>query len=133
MTRLIMLFHSDLISKIKMCDTDVIFDSATGVKQGCTEAPTFCNLYFQVANEVVNLLMPASSLQFKTKQDFVFSGRSIKTHSESVFNISFDKSLYADDKAKMFATRIDLENGMQIIYKVFKAIQFANNGEKFTL
>jgi hypothetical protein len=28
--------------------------------------------------------------------------------------------LYADDKTKIFATRMDLENGMQIIYKVFK-------------
>ncbi len=120
MTKLIMRFHSDLIIKIKMGETDVIFDSTTGVKQGCTGAPTFFNLYFQVANEVVDLLIPASSLQFKTKQDFVFSGRSIQTHSESVIDFAFDKSLYADDKTKMFATRMDLVNGMQIIYKVFK-------------
>ncbi len=52
MTRLIMRFHSDMIIKIKMGETGVIFDSTTGVKQGCTEAeaPTFFNLYFQVAN-----------------------------------------------------------------------------------
>ena len=62
--------------------------------------------------------MRASSLQFKTKQDFVFSGSS--THSESVLEFVFDKSLYADDRAKMLATGMDLENGMQIIYKVFK-------------
>ncbi len=46
-----------------------------------------------------------SSLQFKTKQDFAFSGRSIKTHSESVIDFSFDKSLYADDKAKCLLTQ----------------------------
>ncbi len=33
MTRLIMRFHSDLMIKIKMGETDVIFDSTTGVKQ----------------------------------------------------------------------------------------------------
>jgi hypothetical protein len=125
MTRLIMQFHSDLIIKIKMGETDVIFDSTTGVKQGCTGAPTFFNLYFQVANEVVDLLMPASSPQFKTKEGFVFSGRSIQTHSESVIDFAFDKSLYSanDDETKMYATRMlrmDLENGMQTIYKVFK-------------
>jgi hypothetical protein len=103
-----------------MGETDVIFDSTTGVKQGCTGAPTLFNLYFQVANEVVDLLMPASSLHFKTSQDFVFSGRSIQAHSESVIDFDFDKSLYADDETKMFATRMDLENGMQIIFKVFK-------------
>jgi hypothetical protein len=108
MTRLIMRFHSDLIIKIKMGETDVIFDSTTGVKQGCTGAPTLFNLYFQVANEVVDLLMPASSLHFKTNQDFVFSGRSIQAHSESVIDFAFDKSLYADDETKMFATRMDL-------------------------
>jgi hypothetical protein len=64
--------------------------------------------------------MPASSLRFKTKQDVGFSGLSIQTQSESVIDFPFDKSLYADDKAKMFTTRMDLENGMQVIYKVFK-------------
>ncbi len=64
--------------------------------------------------------MAASSLQFKTKQDFIFSGRSIQTHSASVIDFAFDRSLYADDETKMYATRMDLENGMQIIYKVFK-------------
>ncbi len=116
-----MRFHSDLIVKIKMGETDVIFESTTGVKQGCTEAPTFFNLYFQVANEVVDLLMPASSLHFKTKQDFVLSGRSMKTHSESVIDFSFDKFLYADDKAKIFGTRMDLENGMQISFQKIRA------------
>jgi hypothetical protein len=59
-----------------MGETDVILDSTTGngVKQGCTGAPTFFNLYFQVANEVIDLLMLASFLQFKTKQDFLSSG-----------------------------------------------------------
>ena len=80
------------------------FDSTTGVKQGCTGAPTLFKLYFQVANEVVDLLMPASSILFKTKPDFVISGRSIQTHSESVIDFPFDRSLYADDKAKLFAT-----------------------------
>ena len=84
MTRLIMRFHSDLIVKIKTGETDVVFDSTTGVKQGCTGAPTFFNIYFQVANEVVDLLMPASSIQFKTRPDFVISGRSIQAHSETV-------------------------------------------------
>ena len=46
MTRLIMRFHSDLIVKIKTSETDVVFDSTTGVKQGCTGAPTFFNIYF---------------------------------------------------------------------------------------
>jgi hypothetical protein len=36
MTRLIMRFRSDLIVKIKTGETDVVFDSTTGVKQGCT-------------------------------------------------------------------------------------------------
>ncbi len=94
MKRLIMRFHSDLIVKIKMGEADVIFDSTTGVKQGCTGAPTFFNVYFQVANEVVDLLMPGPSLQFKTKQDFVISGRSIQNHAESVIDFPFDKSLY---------------------------------------
>ena len=120
MTRLIMRFHSDLIVKIKMGDTDVAFDSTTGVKQGCTGAPTLFKLYFQVANEVVDLLMPASSILFKTKPDFVITGRSIQTHSESVIDFPFDRSLYADDKAKLFATRMELQTGMQTIYNVFK-------------
>jgi hypothetical protein len=110
MTRLIMWFHSDLIVKIKMGDTDVVLDSTTGVKQGCTGAPTFFNLYFQVANEneVVDLLTPASSILFKTKPDFVITGRSMQTHSESVIDFPFDRFLYADDKAKLFATRMEL-------------------------
>ena len=89
-----------------------------GVKQGCTGAPTFCNLYLQVANEVVDQLMLASPLRFKTKQDFVFSGRPIQTSSENDF--SFDQSLYADDEAKLFATRAELLAGMQLTYTVFK-------------
>ena len=97
MTRLIIRFHSDLIVKIKVGEADVLFDSTTGVKQGCTGAPTLCNLYLPVANEVVDQLMPATSLQFKTKQDFVFSGRPIQTCSEIDF--SFDKSFDADDEA----------------------------------
>ena len=120
MTRLIMLFHSDLIVKIKVGEADVLFDSITGVKQGCTGAPTFFNAYFQAANEVVDLLLPASSLHFKTKQDCVVSGRAIKTHAESAVDFSFDKSLYADDKAKLHATREELQAGMQTIYTVFK-------------
>ena len=123
MTRLIMRFHSDLIVKIKVGETDVLFDSTTGVKQGCTGAPTFFKIYIQVANEVVDLaqldqLMLASPLQFKTKQDFVFTGRPIQTCSEIDF--SFDKSLYADDEAKLFATRPGLLEGMQLRYTVFK-------------
>jgi hypothetical protein len=99
-------------------DADVLFDSITGVKQGCTGAPTFFNVYFQVANEVVDLLTLAPSLQFKTKQDHVFTGRSIQTHS--AIDFSFDKSLYADDKTKLYATRMELQEGMQLIYTVFK-------------
>ena len=118
MTRLIMRFHSDLIVKIKVGEADVLFDSITGVKQGCTGAPTFFNVYFQVANEVVDLLTLAPSLQFKTKQDHVFTGRSIQTHS--AIDFSFDKSLYADDKTKLYATRMQLQEGMQLIYTVFK-------------
>ncbi len=41
----------------------------------------------------------------------------MKLTPEPVSDFSFGD---ADDKAKMFATRMDLENGMQIIYKVFK-------------
>jgi hypothetical protein len=118
MTRLIMRFHSDLIVKIKVGEADVLFDSTTGVKQGCTGAPTFFNVYFQVANEVVDLLTQAPPLQFKTKQDHVFTGRSIQTHS--ALDFSFDKSLYADDKAKLYDTRLELQEGMQLIYTVFK-------------
>ena len=118
MTRLIKRFHSDLIVKIKVGEEDVLFDSTTGVKQGCTGAPILCTLYLQGANEVVDQLMPASSLRFKTKQDFVVSGRPIQTCSEIDF--SFDKSLYADDEAKLFATRPELLEGMQLTYSVFK-------------
>ena len=97
MLRLIIRFHSDLIVKVNIGDKDVCFDSTTGVKQGCTGAPILCTLYLQGANEVVDQLMPASSLRFKTKQDFVVSGRPIQTCSEIDF--SFDKSLCADDEA----------------------------------
>jgi hypothetical protein len=58
------------------------------------------------------------SIQNKT--GFVFSGRSIQIHSESVIDFPFDKSLYADDKSIMIDTRMDLENGMQKINHVFK-------------
>ena len=35
-------------------------------------------------------------------------------------DFSFDKSLYADDEAKLFATRTELQEGTQLIYTVFK-------------
>ena len=73
-----------------------------------------------MANEVVDLLTPASSILFKTKHDFVITGRSIQTHSESVMDFPFDKSLYADDKADFFATRMEFQTGIHVIYNFLK-------------
>ena len=60
-------------------------------------------LYFQAANEVVDFLAPASSIVFKSKNDFIFTGRKTITESDSEFQ--FDKSLYADDKTKLYESR----------------------------
>jgi hypothetical protein len=82
--------------------------------------------------------MSPSSHDFKTKQDCVVSGRSIQTHTESAVDLSFDKSLYADDKAKLHDTREELKAGMQTVYTVFKKFGLtfvtwgANNAESKT-
>jgi hypothetical protein len=66
------------------------------IKEG--GAPTFFNVYFQVANEVGESGWPIDardcsrvpSLHFKTKQNWIVSGW---THSESAFDFTCDESL----------------------------------------
>ncbi len=118
MKRLIMKFNSDLVVKVLVGEDDVCFESSTGVKEGCPMAPILFALYFQAANEVVDLLDPASSIVFKSKNDFIFTGRKNITESDSEFQ--FDKSLYADEKTKLYASREDLIAGTQIFFTVFK-------------
>ncbi len=77
-------------------------------------------LYFQTANEVVDFLAPASSIVFKSKNDFIFTGLGRKTITESDSEFQIDKSLYADDKTILYESREDVIAGMQIIFTVFK-------------
>ena len=53
-------------------------------------APILFALYFQAANEVVDFLAPASSIWFKSKNDFIFTG--LKTITESDSEFQFYKS-----------------------------------------
>ena len=74
MLRLIISFHSDYIVNLKVAtgEDDVCFNSTTGVKQGCTMAPSplLFATYFQAANEVLTTtcsLLP--TLVFRTAKD----------------------------------------------------------------
>jgi hypothetical protein len=83
-----------------------------------SDGTNFFAFCFQAANEVVDSLAPASSIWFKSKNDFIFTGRKTITVSDTEFQ--FDKSLCADDKTKLYETRDDLIAGMQILFTVFK-------------
>jgi hypothetical protein len=71
----------------------------------------------QWQDEVLDSLAP-SSLLFKSKNEYIFTGR--KTLAEADSEFQFDKSLYADDKTKLYESREKLTAGMQIIFTVFK-------------
>ena len=80
MLRLIIRFHSDHIVKVNISDNNVCFDSTvtTGVRQGCSMAPLLFAIFFQGANEVLSAaLLVLSTLMFRTKKEFVFSGRKV--------------------------------------------------------
>ena len=48
MCRIITSLHSDLVVKIQAGDEDIVIDSTSGVKQGCTLAPILFSVYIQI-------------------------------------------------------------------------------------
>jgi hypothetical protein len=88
--------HSDLVVKVLVGEDDVCFEPSTGVQQGCPMAPILFALHFQAANEVVDSLAPATTIWFKSKNDFVFTGRKTITVSDT------ECQFYADDKTKLY-------------------------------
>jgi hypothetical protein len=101
MKRFIMKFHSDLVVKVLVGKDDVCFKSSTGVKQGCPMAPILLLHISSLIGKVVDSLAPASSMWFKSKNDFIFTERKTMTVSD----FQFDKSLYAGDKTNLFESR----------------------------
>ena len=93
-----MKFHSGLIVKIQAGNSDVEIGSTCGVKQGCTMAPILFLIYMQAAVEVFNVTSKHCKLQFKTREDNVFSGRNIRVRKD-VVSFEIASSLYADDGA----------------------------------
>ncbi len=75
MKRIIVNLHSDLIVKIQSGDSDVEIDPTGGVKQGCTMAPVLFLIYMQAAIEVINAQADCRKLQYKTREDHLFAGR----------------------------------------------------------
>lgn len=119
MKRIIMKLHSGLIVKIQAGNSDVEIGSTCGVKQGCTMAPILFLIYMQAAVEVFNVTSKHCKLQFKTREDNVFSGRNIRTRKD-VVSFEISSSLYADDGAFLFESRSDLHQGMELIFRSFK-------------
>ena len=96
MKRIIVNLHSDLIVKIQSGDSDVEIASTGGVKQGCTMAPVLFLIYMQAAIEVINPQADCRKLQYKTREDHLFAGRTLRTRKDvKCFEVS--SSLFADD------------------------------------
>ncbi len=80
--RIIVNRHSDLIVKIHSGDSDVEIASTGGVKQGCTRAPVLFLIYMQAAIEVINTQADCRKLQYKTREDHFFAGRTLRTRKD---------------------------------------------------
>jgi hypothetical protein len=119
MKRIIVNLHADLI--IQSGDSDVEIASTGGVKQGCTMAPILFLIYMQAAIEVVNANADYRKLQYKTREDHLFAGRSIRTRKDVEF-FEVSSSLFADDGAFLFGSREELQKGMDLVFRTFRRL-----------
>ena len=97
MCRIITSLHSDLVVKIQAGDEDIVIDSTSGVKQGCTLAPILFSVYIQACAEVRSKLSKDQGLPFKAREDHIITGRRVKTR-RNVIEFAASNFLYADDE-----------------------------------
>jgi hypothetical protein len=103
--------------KVNIGDNDVCFDSTTG-----RDAPWLLCYLQSISRQQIKfyqLSSLSSTLIFKTEKDFALSGRKI-TQSAEALDLSFDKSLYADDRTKWADSRKNLQKNLQLIFSVFR-------------
>ena len=119
MCRIITSLHSDLVVKIQAGDEDIVIDSTSGVKQGCTLAPILFSVYIQACAEVRSKLSKDQGLPFKTREDHIITGRRVKTR-RNVIEFAASNFLYADDGASLHESREALERECRLAFEVFR-------------
>ena len=115
LVRLISLLHTDVRVKLAVGETEVVFESTVGVKQGDNMAPVLFLFVMQAAMETLESVYGehgVEPLRFCTAPDSVITGRSPHADGDT-FVVRW--TLYADDAGGGFQSRADLERGARLL------------------
>ena len=116
--KLIAVLHTDVVIVVDAGGVDVRVNSTVGVKQGDSLAPILFDLYFQACMEVLDQEWSVEKPSFRWAQDDVINGRRYNSRG---IDFLFNRSLYADDGAFLFASRKDMQDSLHVIFRVLRA------------